>query len=99
MLAVALPQGLHEFRLARGLGVQPLLELVEDEDHFLACGQSLAAPQPGEGFRQGKSSGQGGTQPCQRLERADLGLVRRGLDVGRKHVAGQAQQKPGLHQR
>ena len=35
--AVALPQGLHQFRvLFFLLGVQPLLELVEDDQHLLA---------------------------------------------------------------
>ena len=44
--AVALPQGLHKFRvLLLLLGVQPLLELVEDDQHFLAGWNALAPAQ------------------------------------------------------
>ena len=44
--AVALPQGLHQFGvLFFLLGVQPLLELVEDDQHLLADGNALAPAQ------------------------------------------------------
>ena len=44
--AVALPQGLHQFGvLLAALGVEPLLELVQDDQHLLARCQEPPLPQ------------------------------------------------------
>jgi len=46
---VALPQSLYQLRvLFLLLGVQPLLELVEDDDHLLAYGDALPSAQCGQ---------------------------------------------------
>ena len=50
MLAIALPQGGDQFRvLLTSLGMEPLLELIQDQQHFLPGTQhsSLAAASPG----------------------------------------------------
>ena len=49
MLAVALPQGLHQLRVRlRALGVQPLLKLVEHQQDFLPRRQTTASAQAGK---------------------------------------------------
>jgi hypothetical protein len=46
MLAVAVPQRLHQLGvLLLLLGVQPLLELVEDDQHFFANWKALSTAQ------------------------------------------------------
>jgi hypothetical protein len=56
--AVTLPQGLHQLRVLLFLpGVQPLLELVQDDQHLLARRQALPAAQGGQGFFQPQIDG------------------------------------------
>src|SRR5207253_4097579 len=43
--AVALPQGLHQFRAFVLLGMQPLLELIEDNQHLVARWYALPTPE------------------------------------------------------
>ena len=51
--SIALPQGLGQFRgLVPAMGVQPLLELVDDQEHLLARGDASAPPQLSQRFGQ-----------------------------------------------
>ena len=86
--AVALPQGLRPARRSRSLalGVQPLLELVEDDQHLLPAGRprprrSGAAPRPGPG-----PAGSAGQRLPQPVQQPRLGLVGGRLDVDGDHV-------------
>ena len=89
--AVALPQGLHQFGvLFLLLGVQPLLELVED-DHAPSCPAGMPCPRrraASVSFRP-RSSGRPGSA-SQAVQQAGLRLVGGGLDVDGDHVVGQA---------
>ena len=60
--AITLPQGLHQFRvLFFLLGVQPLLELVENKQHFLARPECPPSAQCGQCFLQTQVVGKIGT--------------------------------------
>ena len=73
--AVALPQGLHQFGVPLFLlGVEPLLELVEDDQHLLARRDALPSAQCGQRLLQPQLGGQGRTPLPQPVEEARLRL-------------------------
>jgi hypothetical protein len=58
-LAVALPEGFHQFRVLLALlGMQPLLELVEHDENLLATRGSQSASQGGNALLQAMVLGQ-----------------------------------------
>ena len=87
--AVALPQGLHQFGvLFVLLGVQPLLELVEDEQHLLArLEEALAPAQRRQRLDQTQVGRQAGQRFAQAVQQAGLRLLGGRLDVDRRSRA------------
>ena len=64
VLAVALPQGGDQFRvLLAPLGVEPLLELVEDQQHLLARREHATSPHGRERIDQTQSRRAGRGMP------------------------------------
>ena len=101
VLAVALPQGGDQLGvLLAPPGVQPLLELVEDEQHLLA---RAAAPAPAaraaRDSTRPSSGGRSGQTFRSAFEQPGLGLLRGRLDVDRQDVLGQPGQQARLDQR
>ena len=97
---VALPQGLHQIGVFFFLlGVQPLLELVENDQHFLADRDALASPQVPPVCLSGSG--------CLRVRGSvfashaatGFGFFRRGFDVNRDHILGQSRQQSRFDQR
>ena len=100
MLAIALPQGSDQLRiLLAALRMEPLLELVQDQQHLLAGSQHASLPDRHQGFDQTQASRQIGTGFAQRPEKAGFRLLRRRLDVNRKDMFRQPGQKSRLHER
>ena len=98
--AVALPQGGHQLRAFHlRAGVEPLLELVEDDQHLRAGGNRLPAPEHRQRFDQPQVLGQVGARLPQPLQESRFGLLRRGLDVNRQDFLAEPGQKPRLDQR
>ena len=81
------------------LGVQPLLELVEDDHHLLAYGDALAPAQCSQRLFQTQVVRQGRTTLAQAVQQASFRFLGSRLDVDGNHVVGQARQQAGLHQR
>lgn len=99
--AVALPQGLHQLGvLSVAVGVQPLLELIQNEQHLspVADATGLAKTQCGERLKQ-PCLGQARTAFAQAVEQARLRVVRRRLDVHGDHLFGQSREQSCLDQR
>jgi hypothetical protein len=97
---VALPQGLHQLRaLVPAPGVQPLLELVEHQQHLLARFQELPLPQRRQGLNQALAARQTRHLSPQALQQADLRPLGGRLQVNRRHVPRQPRQQARLHQR
>ena len=69
------------------LGVQPLLELVQDDQHLLARRQALAPAQRRQRLLQAQVAGQAGTALPQPVQQPGLGLLGGRLDVDGDHVA------------
>ena len=80
-------------------GEEPLLELVEDQQHLLARAQDPPAPQRRQRIDQVQSGGQVGAGLAQAPQQPGLGLLGRRLDVDRQHVLAQPGQQPRLDQR
>ena len=100
MLAIAVPKSGDQFRvLLASLGMEPLLELVQDQQH-LALGRQDATPsQVRQRIDQPQSSGQFRTDLAQALEQPSFGLLRGRLDVNRKDVLAEPGQESRLDQR
>ena len=59
MLAIALPKGGDQFRvLLTPLGMEPLLELIQDEQHLALGWQDATPPQACQRINQPQSAGQ-----------------------------------------
>ena len=100
MLAIALPKGGDQFRvLLTSLGMEPLLELVQDQQHLPLRRQDATPSQVRQRIDQPRSSGQFRTRLAQALEQPGFGLLRGRLDVDRKDVLAQPGQKSRLDQR
>ena len=80
-------------------GEQPLLELVEHEQHLLAGPEGLPPPEGRERLDESEPRGQVGANPAQGLQQPSLGLVGRRLDVNREDVLLEPGQQPRLDQR
>ncbi len=79
--------------------VQPLLELVEYDQHLLSRGDSLATAQLRERVLQAQVAGERGAAFAQPGEQPGFGLVSAGLDVHGEHPRCKARQQAGLDQR
>ena len=85
--AVALPQGLHQLRvLFLLLGVQPLLELIENNQHFEAGRNASAPAKGGERLFQSQVAGQTRALLSQSAQDSSFGFRGRRLDVDLDHV-------------
>ena len=63
MLAIAVPKSGDQFRvLLTPLGMEPLLELIQDQQHLLLRRQDATPPQVCQRIDQPRSSGQFGTR-------------------------------------
>ena len=100
MLAIAVPERGDELgvRLAPP-GMEPLLELVEDQEHLPLGRQEAAPAQVGQRIDQPRGSGQFRTDLAHALEQTGFGLLRRRLDVNRQDVPGQPGQETRLDHR
>jgi len=99
-LAVTLPERLHKFRGGSGPScVQPLLELVKNDEDLRTVCQSLFAPECGHRRSQLHAVGQIGNPLAEGLEQARLGSFSGGFDVDRQDVSGQTGKKPRFDQR
>ena len=97
---VALAQCLHQFGvLFLPFGVEPLLELVQDEQHLLPSWQPLSTAESCQGPLQASFGRHGGAALSQARQQLGLGLICRGLHVDRQDVASQSRQQTRLHQR
>ena len=100
MLAIAVPKSGDQFRvLLTSLGMEPLLELVQDQQHLPLGWQDATPSQVCQRIDQPQSSGQFRTRLAQALEQPGFGLLRGRLDVNRKDVLAQPGQKSRLDQR
>ena len=100
MLAVALPQGGDQFRvLLTPLGMEPLLELVQDQQHLLPGTQHPSLPHRRQGIDQPDPRWQIGADLPQCLQQPGFGLLRGRLDVDRQDMLRQPGQKSRLDQR
>src|SRR5438270_232014 len=80
--AVALPQGLHQFGVRFFLpGVQPLLELVEDDQHLFAGRNPLSPAQGRQCLFQAKVRGKGRTALPQAVQQPGFRFLGRGFEV------------------
>ena len=94
--AVTFAQGGYQVGIGVGrASVQPLLELVENDDDFFV----RAAPQRGERLDQRQSVREPRDLPQQAVQDPALGLVGRRFDVNGEHVIGQPWDQAGLEQR
>ena len=85
--AVALPQGLHQFGvLFVLLRMEPLLELVEHDQHLLAHGDALSPAQRRQRFLQRQVRRQARTAFPQAAQQPGFRFLGGGLDVDGDHV-------------
>src|SRR5207244_10312943 len=76
--AVTLAQGLHQFRIVfLPFGVKPLLELVEDDQDFLARRNAFPTAQCGQGFCETQMNRQWWAAFAEAMEQARLRLSTR----------------------
>ena len=100
VLAVALPQGGDQLGVLLALpGEEPLLELVQHQEHLLARAERPPPPQRGQGLHQAQPGAQLRSRLAHPFEQPGLGLRRGRLDVNRPHLLGEAGKQPRLHQR
>ena len=86
-------QRLNQFRvLFDPICVQPLLELVDDNQQFFPFRKQLIAPQGEHRFLEPHGAGQTGTLVSKRSEQTDLGLVGGRFDVNCQNVVRQSGQ-------
>ena len=91
MLAVALPQGRDQLGSPLApMGEEPLLELVEDQQHLAARRQALAAPERRQRLDQARVVGQARKSLANPAQQARLRLAGRRLDVDRQRRGGPA---------
>ena len=100
MLAVALPQGVDQFRvLLASAGMQPLLELVQDQQHLLTGAEHPSLADRRQGIDQAQLGRQIGADLPQRFQEPGLRLFRGRLDVNGQDVLRQPGQQPCFDQR
>ena len=97
MLAIAVPKSGDQFRvLLASLGMEPLLELVQDQQHLPLRWQDATPSQVCQRIDQPQSSGQFRTRLAQALEQPGFGLLGGRLDVDRKDVLASRGSSPAL---
>ena len=100
LASVTLPQGLHQIAvLFFFLGVQPLLELVEHDQHLFAHRDALPSPECRQRLFQAQIVFEGRTTFSQSVQQSGFGFFRRGLDVDRDHIFGESRQQSRFDQR
>ena len=100
MLAIAVPKSGDQFGvLLASLGMEPLLELIQDQQHLPLRWQDATPSQVRQRIDQPQSSGQFRTRLAQALEQPGFGLLRGRLDVDRKDVLAEPGQESRLDQR
>ena len=100
MLAIAMTQGGDQFGvLLTPLGMEPLLELIQDQQHLPLGWQDATPSQVCQRIDQPQSSGQFRTRLSQALEQSGFRFLGGRLDVDRKDMFCQSGQKPRLDQR
>jgi hypothetical protein len=98
--AVALPQRLHEFRILNFLmGVQPLLELIENDQQFFPRRNSASAPQERERVSQAQIVRQIRTMSPETDQQTGFGLAGCGFEIHGDHIAGESRQQSRFDQR
>ena len=98
--AVALPQRLHQLRVRFVFpGMQPLFELVQDQQDFLGAGIGRAKAQRRQRLFQAEIGRKLGIVLAETVQQPDFRVVLGGLDVNGNHFRGQARQQAGLDQR
>ncbi len=98
--AVALPQRLNQFGVLLLLpGVEPLLELIEDDEYLLAGRNALTPAEGRQRILQTQVGGQRRAAFPQAVGEPGLRLLGGGLDVDRDHLVGQARQQARFDQR
>jgi hypothetical protein len=87
MLPIAVPKGSNQFRvLLPSAGMQPLLELVQDQQQPPLMWQDATPSQVRQRIDQVRPSGQFGTCLADALEKPGFGLFGGGFDVDRENV-------------
>ena len=100
MLAIAVTKGGDQFRvLLTPPGKEPLLELIQDQQHLALGWQDATPSQVCQRIDQPQFSGQFRTDLAQALEQPSFRLLRGRLDVNRQDVLAEPGQKSRLHQR
>ncbi len=79
--------------------MQPLLELVEHDQHFLVGRNALPSPQRRQCLLEAEVAIEGRTPLSQAMQETRLGIVWCGLDVNDDHVRGKSRQQPRLDER
>jgi hypothetical protein len=79
--------------------MEPLLELVQDQQHFALWRQDASFPQFRQRINQPQAAGQFRTNLAQTLEQPRFGFFQGRLDVDRQDVLAQPGQKSRLDQR
>ena len=91
MLAIAVPQGGDQFGvLLTPPGMEPLLELVQDQQHLLTGAQDASLPHAASESTSPILRRQFGTDLPQALQQPGFGLLRGRLDVNRQGRASPA---------
>src|SRR6516165_9799434 len=99
-LTVALTQSGDQVRVRlTALGMEPLLELIQDQQHLPPGRQQAAYPHVHQRIDQPQTWGQFRTRLTYALEQPSFGLLRGGLDVNREDVLAQPGQESRLDQR
>ena len=100
MLAIALTKGGDQFRvLLTPPGKEPLLELIQDQQHLALGWQDATPSQFCQRINQPQFSRQFRTNLAQALEQPGFRLLRGRLDVNRQDVLAEPGQKSRLDQR
>jgi hypothetical protein len=91
MLAIAVPKSGDQFSfLLTPPSMEPLFELVEDQQYLPLKWQDATSSQVCQRIDQTRSSGQFRTRLAQAIEQPGFGLLRGRLDVNRQDVLGQS---------
>ena len=97
---VALPQGPDQFRvLLAAVRMQPLLELVDDQQHLFARREALPAAEGRQDLHQAELFVQSGQLPAKISQQALLRFAARCFHVDFDDRRVQPRQQTGLHQR
>ncbi|MCY2966769.1 MAG: hypothetical protein NT069_24595 [Planctomycetota bacterium] len=100
VLAVASSQGLRQLGIhLTSMGMQPLFELIQDDQDLLASGKPDAVPQRVDRINQANVSRLVRQSLAQSIVQTDFGLLGAGLNEDTMDPRRKSWQQPGLHQR